>query len=115
MKKLIRLSTAVSVLLLITVAFPFKALAQDFTKPIPMDDSVRTGVLPNGMTYYIRRNVKPEHRAELRLAVNVGSNEENDNQQGLAHFNEHVSFDGTGEFKKNDIINWLESSGVKFG
>src|SRR6185312_16666403 len=60
-------------------------------------------------------NVKPEHRAELRLAVDAGSMEENDDQQGLAHFNEHVSFDGTGEFKKNDIINFLESSGVKFG
>jgi zinc protease len=114
MKQILKLSTAITVLVFTLIASPFKTSAQ-MDKPIPMDDSVRTGVLPNGMTYYIRHNVKPEHRAELRLAVNVGSNEENDDQQGLAHFNEHVSFDGTGEFKKNDIINFLESSGVKFG
>jgi zinc protease len=89
--------------------------AQNLSQPIPMDDSIRTGVLPNGMTYYIRRNHKPENRAELRLAVNVGSMEENDDQQGLAHFNEHMAFDGTQHFKKNEIIDFLEKSGVKFG
>ena len=89
--------------------------AQNLNQPIPMDDSVRMGVLPNGMTYYIRRNLKPEKRAELRLAVNVGAMEENDDQQGLAHFNEHMAFDGTQHFAKNDLINFLERSGVKFG
>lgn len=115
MKHLLKLSVSALVFLLAIAAYPFRANAQNLDTPIPMDDSVRTGKLPNGLTYYIRRNSKPEHRAELRLVVNAGSMEENDNQQGLAHFNEHVSFDGTGEFKKNDIIDFLESSGVKFG
>ncbi len=115
MKRILKKATAIIVVLFAMAVIPFKAGAQNLDTPIPMDDSVRTGKLSNGMTYYIRRNVKPEHRAELRLAVNAGSMEENDDQQGLAHFNEHVSFDGTGEFKKNDIINFLESSGVKFG
>jgi zinc protease len=115
MKHLQKLSGIGIVLFFTLAATSFKTIAQSMDSPIPMDDSVRTGTLSNGMKYYIRRNVKPEHRAELRLAVNAGSMEENDDQQGLAHFNEHVSFDGTGEFKKNDIINFLESSGVKFG
>jgi len=89
--------------------------AQDLNKPIPFDPLVRTGKLPNGMTYYIRKNVKPEKRAELRLAVNAGAMEENDNQQGLAHFNEHMAFNGTKHFARNDLINFLESAGVKFG
>ncbi len=95
--------------------YPHTALAQNLAQPIPFDSLVRTGKLPNGMTYYIRKNSKPEKRAELRLAVNAGAMEENDNQQGLAHFNEHMAFNGTKHFAKNDIINFLESSGVKFG
>ncbi len=115
MKNFLKLSATCIVVLCTVVIIPFKLSAQNPDKPIPFDDSVRMGKLSNGMMYYIRRNVKPEHRAELRLAVNAGAMEENDDQQGLAHFNEHVSFDGTGDFKKNDIINFLESSGVKFG
>ena len=115
MKQLQKLSAIIIAILFAVAIHPFITSAQSLDKPIPFDDSVRMGKLPNGMMYYIRRNVKPEHRAELRLAVNAGAMEENDDQQGLAHFNEHLSFDGTGEFKKNDIINFLESSGVKFG
>src|SRR5580704_10591965 len=100
-------------ILLCVCNLPQSANAQNSDQPIPLDPLVRTGKLPNGMTYYVRKNAKPEKRAELRLVVNAGSMEENDDQQGLAHFNEHVSFDGTGEFKKNDIINFLEASGVK--
>ena len=95
--------------------YPFTSKAQNLQQPIPFDSLVRTGKLPNGMTYYIRKNSKPENRAELRLAVNAGSMEENDDQQGLAHFNEHMAFNGTKHFAKNDIINFLELSGVKFG
>lgn len=91
------------------------ALGQDMNKPIPLDPNIRTGKLPNGMTYYIRRNAKPENRAELRLVEDAGSMEENDDQQGLAHLTEHMAFNGTKHFKGNDIINFLESSGVKFG
>jgi zinc protease len=104
-------------LALLLTGYPLSCLAQnqELTKPIPMDSSVRMGKLPNGMTYYIKKNSKPEKRAELRLVVNAGSILENDDQQGLAHFNEHMAFNGTKNFQKNDIINFLELSGVKFG
>jgi len=105
----------IGLLLSFVCAIPALGFSQDLNKPIPFDPLVRTGVLPNGMTYYIRKNVKPEKRVELRLAVNAGSMEENDDQQGLAHFNEHMAFNGTKHFARNDLINFLESSGVKFG
>lgn len=82
---------------------------------IPMDKNVRYGVLSNGMHYYIRQNSKPEKRAELRLAVNAGSNLEDDNQQGIAHLTEHLAFNGTKNFKKNELVDYLESVGTKFG
>jgi zinc protease len=82
---------------------------------IPFDPNVRTGVLKNGMTYYVRQNVKPEHRAELRLVVNAGSILETDNQQGLAHLCEHMAFNGTTNFKKSELVDFLEKSGVRFG
>lgn len=83
--------------------------------PLPLDREVRYGTLPNGMKYYVRKNAKPEKRAELRLAVNAGSTAEMDEQQGLAHFCEHMAFNGTKNFKKNDLVNYLESIGTKFG
>ncbi len=85
------------------------------TDAMPFDPKVRTGILPNGMKYYIKYNAKPEKRAELRLAVNAGSTMENDDQQGLAHFVEHMAFNGSKNFKKNDLVNYLESIGTKFG
>jgi zinc protease len=99
----------------LVVLLPAALVAQDMNSPIPFDPNVRTGKLPNGMTYYIRHNAKPEKRVELRLAVNAGAMEENDDQQGLAHFNEHMAFNGTKHFQRNDLINFLESAGVKFG
>ncbi len=83
--------------------------------PLPLEAKTRTGTLPNGMKYFIRYNSKPEKRAELRLAVNAGSTMENDNQQGLAHFVEHMAFNGTKNFQKNDLVNYLEGIGAKFG
>lgn len=83
--------------------------------PVPPDPNVRIGKLDNGLTYYIRKNSKPEKRAELRLVVNVGSTMENDDQQGLAHFCEHMAFNGTKNFKKNELVDYLESVGIKFG
>jgi zinc protease len=71
--------------------------------------------LDNGFTYYIRKNTKPENRLELRLAVNAGSILEDDDQLGLAHFTEHMAFNGTQNFEKNEIVNYLQSIGVKFG
>jgi len=79
------------------------------------DPTMRTGTLANGMRYYIRKNAKPEHRAEMRLALHVGSIMENDSQQGLAHLCEHMAFNGTKTFSKNTLIDYLESIGTRFG
>ena len=84
-------------------------------RALPVDPAVRIGTLPNGIRYYIRRNAKPEQRAELRLVVNAGSILEDDDQRGLAHFIEHMAFNGTKSFAKNDIVKYLESIGVRFG
>jgi len=82
---------------------------------LPIDPNMRTGVLPNGMHYFIRKNTKPEHRAEMRLAVHAGSIDENDSQQGLAHLTEHMCFNGTKNFSKSAIVDYLESIGMRFG
>ena len=91
------------------------AQIQNPDKPIPPDPNIRIGKLDNGMTYYIKPNKKPEKRMELRLAVNAGSVCETDGQQGLAHFMEHMCFNGTKNFPSNKIIDMLEEMGVKFG
>ena len=91
------------------------ATGQDLKSPIPLSPEVRYGTLPNGMKYYVQKNAKPEKRAELRLAVNAGSLLEDDDQQGLAHFLEHMCFNGTESFPGNEIDDYLESVGVKFG
>ncbi len=96
------------------VLFSFISL-QSQDKSLPIDPNVRIGKLPNGMTYYIRKNLKPEKRVELRLAVNSGSVMEDDNQLGLAHFVEHMCFNGTKNFPKNKLIHYLQSVGVNFG
>ncbi len=85
------------------------------TDSLPLDPAVRTGKLPNGLTYYIRKNVKPEKRVELRLAVNAGSVQEDDNQLGLAHLVEHLCFKGTKSFPKADLLHYLQSVGATFG
>ncbi|MGK7395008.1 MAG: M16 family metallopeptidase [Candidatus Cyclobacteriaceae bacterium M3_2C_046] len=87
----------------------------DLEQDIPVDPNVRIGKLANGMTYYIRHNEKPEDRVELRLVVNAGSILEEDDQLGLAHFMEHMAFNGTKNFEKNELISYLQSVGVKFG
>lgn len=76
---------------------------------------LKIGKLPNGLTYYIRHNEEPKDRAELRLVVNAGSILENDQQLGLAHFTEHMSFNGTKHFEKSELVDFLEKSGVQFG
>ncbi|HEX7585700.1 MAG TPA: insulinase family protein [Prolixibacteraceae bacterium] len=82
---------------------------------IPTDPKVSKGVLPNGMTYYVRANSTPKNRADLYLVVKAGSVDEDDNQLGLAHFAEHLAFNGTKNFPKHDLINYLESIGMEFG
>ncbi|MBQ8464212.1 MAG: insulinase family protein [Prevotella sp.] len=83
--------------------------------PIPVDQDVKIGKLDNGLTYYIRHNAWPEQRAEFYIAQRVGAIQENDDQRGLAHFLEHMCFNGTENFKGNDIVKWCETIGVKFG
>ena len=82
---------------------------------IPTDPKVTKGTLPNGLTYYIKENKKPEKKVELRLVVKVGSIVEDDDQQGLAHMAEHMAFNGTKNFKKNEIVSFLQDIGVEFG
>lgn len=84
-------------------------------EPLPVDSAVRVGVLPNGLTYYIRHNETPKGQADFYIAQKVGSILEDDNQRGLAHFLEHMCFNGTENFPGKGIIEWLESVGVKFG
>ncbi len=90
------------------------AAQQDIQK-IPVDSAVRYGKLDNGLTYYIRHNELPKQRAEFFIAQKVGSVLEEDNQSGLAHFLEHMAFNGTTNFPEKTMINYLETIGVKFG
>jgi zinc protease len=83
--------------------------------PLPLDPAVVTGTLGNGITYYIRENPKPANRAVLRLALNAGSVLEDDDQKGLAHFVEHMAFNGTANFEKNELVGFMESIGMQFG
>jgi len=87
----------------------------NLSQTIPSDPQVKKGKLSNGLTYYIRQNKKPEQKVELRLVVNAGSILEDDDQQGLAHMMEHMAFNGTKNFKKNDIVSFLQTIGVQFG
>ena len=88
---------------------------ENLENQIPLDPKIKIGKLDNGLTYYIRQNKKPENRAELRLVVKAGSILEDDDQLGLAHFMEHMAFNGTKNFAKNDLVSYLQSIGVKFG
>ena len=84
-------------------------------QPIPADKEIRQGVLPNGLTYYIRHNEKPKGMANFYIVHDVGAVQEGDNQQGLAHFLEHMAFNGTKNYPKKTLIEYLEKIGVKFG
>ncbi|MCH8125651.1 insulinase family protein [candidate division KSB1 bacterium] len=97
------------------------AICQDISIPddlktiMPIDAKIIKGKFDNGLTYYIRQNKKPENRVELRLVVKAGSILEDDDQQGLAHFAEHMAFNGTKNFAKQKLVNYLESIGMRFG
>jgi zinc protease len=106
-------NTLLLLLLLLTVS-AFAELALDLNSTLPIDPDLKIGKLPNGMTYYIKVNRKPEKRAELRLVVNVGSVQEDDDQQGLAHFTEHMAFNGTKHFPKTDLVDYLNSIGMGY-
>src|SRR2546430_17395799 len=89
--------------------------AQTLTDSMPVDPQITMGKFANGMSYYIRANKNPEKRAELRLVVKAGSILEDDDQQGLALLVEHMAFNGTKHFPKNEIISFMESIGMRFG
>ena len=115
MKNLLR--TALFALMTL-VMLPSVAYAQQqnpLTQPLPVDKDVRIGHLPNGLTYYIRHNEYPKGQADFYIAQKVGSALEEENQRGLAHFLEHMCFNGTTNFPDNLLRDWLESIGVKFG
>ncbi len=101
---------SLGVLLTLTIC----ATAQQMPQ-LPIDPKVRYGKLENGLTYYIRANKEPKQRAEFFIAQNVGAILENDNQNGLAHFLEHMAFNGTKNYPGKGIINYMEKIGVKFG
>jgi zinc protease len=101
---------------------PFALSAQEnspaktnLSKKIPVSPNVKKGKLKNGLTYYIRRNKKPENHLELRLVVDAGSILEDSDQLGMAHLMEHMNFNGTKHFKKNELVDYLQNIGVKFG
>ncbi|MFP4527374.1 MAG: M16 family metallopeptidase [Candidatus Kapaibacterium sp.] len=110
-----------SLLLLFAFLFSATAFAQPEIKynslsdPLPYNPNVTIGKLANGMVYYIMENHKPENRAELQFVVKAGSLLEEDNQAGLAHFLEHMAFNGTKNFPKTELISFLESTGMRFG
>lgn len=100
--------------LLVVLAMTAIANAQQMP-PVPVDTAVRIGKLPNGLTYYIRHNEWPEHVANFYIAQRVGSIQEEEDQRGLAHFLEHMAFNGSEHFKENGIIEFCRSLGVAFG
>ena len=103
-------------LLLFFFLAAFSLFAQEYPdQKVPLDPRVRVGLLENGLTYYIQQNPKPENKVELRLAINAGSILEDEDQLGLAHFTEHMAFNGTKNFEKNNLISYLQSIGISFG
>lgn len=105
------------IILIICLGFYVPIFAQEYNlaDKLSVDKNIKIGKLPNGLTYYIRKNSLPKDRLELRLAIKAGSVLEDDDQRGLAHFTEHMAFNGTKHFKKNELISYLQSVGIKFG
>src|SRR5256714_705709 len=112
----LRLSASTIAILVLTL-FSNVSLshAQGQSDRMPVDSEITIGQLSNGIRYYIRANKTPEKRAELRLVVNAGSILEDDDQQGMAHLVEHMAFNGTTHFPKNEIISFMDSLGMPFG
>lgn len=115
MKKLFFKTSTILFLSLITLFVLGQHKELDRSDKIPIDSKVKIGKLDNGLTYYIRKNEFPKDRAEFYLVVNAGAIQEEDDQNGLAHFAEHMAFNGTKHFEKHDILNYLRSIGMKFG
>ena len=103
-----RIFTLIAALLVATISFGQQPQA------LPNDPDVKVGKLENGLTYYIRHNAKPAQRAEFYLATDVGAFQEEDDQDGLAHFLEHMCFNGTKNFTGKKLLEWLQSIGDEF-
>jgi zinc protease len=112
MKKLV---TFVMLVLFLAFQYTFAQNTAEQTRQIPVNPDIKIGTLPNGLKYYIKYNKKPEKKVELRLAVNAGAILEDDSQQGLAHFMEHMNFNGLKNFPNNELVHYLQSIGVAFG
>ena len=124
---MIRLTVALALAALTFVAVPLAQVAAPpapsqtippelaLDRTLPVDPAVRTGRLPNGIRYFIRQNARPEKRVAMRLAVDAGAIQEDPNQRGLAHFLEHMAFNGTQNFKPGELVAFLESIGARFG
>ena len=112
----VRRSAVVAVLLCLAIgAAPATAALPALSDSLRLDPTVRTGTLSNGLRYYIQHNQRPEKRVSLRLAVAAGSTAERDDQRGLAHFAEHMNFNGSAHFKPEEMIAYLEAIGLRFG
>ena len=107
--------TRLFMLLLLAMLFVLPSVAQQKGEQLPVDPSIRIGRLKNGLTYYIRHNENPDNLVNFYIAQKVGSIQEEDHQRGLAHFLEHMCFNGTEHFPGKSMINYLEGIGVKFG
>ncbi|MCU4155848.1 insulinase family protein [Carboxylicivirga sp. A043] len=108
----------VFILLMGAILISTAAFAQQFadlSQPVPFDTTIRKGVLPNGLTYYLKRNLSPKGLASFYIYQNVGASLETEQQDGLAHFLEHMAFNGTNTFPGKSMLNMLEHNGVKFG
>jgi zinc protease len=103
-----------ALILLVVAVFACALTPEQASRPLPQDPEVLSGRLSNGMSYYILNNKQPEHRAELRLYVNAGSVNEDDDQRGLAHFTEHMAFNGTKSFGRTEVVDYLTSIGMGF-
>ncbi|MEO8785988.1 MAG: insulinase family protein, partial [Chitinophagaceae bacterium] len=112
---MLRLSFFKAAIAALLVFLCLPAFAQDLNNILPSDPNVVKGKLQNGLTYYIRTNKKPSNKVELRLVVKAGSILEDNDQQGLAHFMEHMNFNGLKHFEKNELVSYLQSIGVQFG
>ena len=91
------------------------ALEYNPNTPLKFDPEIAAGQLDNGLTYYVYENDEPEDVAYLRLVIRAGSLQEDEDQQGLAHFVEHMAFNGSANFDSGEIINFLESIGMEYG
>lgn len=111
----LRRMTAVLTAILLPIVLWGQAVPSNLNTRVPMNPAILTGTLPNGMKYFVLKNGKPANRVEMMLAVNAGAVLEDDDQNGLAHFCEHMAFNGTKSFPKQQLVSFLESTGIRFG